>query len=126
MSESNKSRLSSISKANSYEGIGEFWDTHSSADYWDQGHDVEFEIQEPHRHRISIEADLFGRISTEARQRGVSAETLVNLWIVERLHLLGAEESKRLDDEAPAPRIEAARRQLAEEDESYSAQEVNH
>ena len=27
---------SSISKAQSYTDIGEFWDTHDLADYWDQ------------------------------------------------------------------------------------------
>ncbi|MFO7631153.1 MAG: hypothetical protein R6W76_01370 [Caldilinea sp.] len=57
MSENSETRLSSISKADSYEAIGEFWDTHSSADYWDQGHDVEFEVRIPRR--VSIEADLF-------------------------------------------------------------------
>jgi len=35
---------SSISKAQSYEDIGEFWDTHDLADYWDRTHPVEFEI----------------------------------------------------------------------------------
>jgi hypothetical protein len=35
---------SSISKAQSYKEIGEFWDTHDLADYWEQTHPVEFEI----------------------------------------------------------------------------------
>ena len=26
------------------EEIGEFWDTHSLADYWDETHEVEFEV----------------------------------------------------------------------------------
>ena len=26
------------------EEIGEFWDTHSLADYWDETHEVEFQV----------------------------------------------------------------------------------
>ena len=35
---------SSISQAKSYKEIGEFWDTHDLADYWDQTESVEFEV----------------------------------------------------------------------------------
>ncbi|MCK4398132.1 MAG: hypothetical protein KAV25_04000 [Methanophagales archaeon] len=35
---------SSISKARSYEEIGDFWDIHDLADYWDKTKPVEIEI----------------------------------------------------------------------------------
>ncbi len=35
---------SSISKASSPAEIGEFWDQHDLADYWDQTHEVEMEV----------------------------------------------------------------------------------
>lgn len=35
---------SSISQATSYEEMGAFWDTHDTADYWDQMETVEFDI----------------------------------------------------------------------------------
>ena len=35
---------SSISKAQSYTDIGEFWDTRDLADYWDQTEPAEFEV----------------------------------------------------------------------------------
>jgi hypothetical protein len=35
---------SSISKAQTYEAIGAFWDTHDLADYWDQTEEVEFTV----------------------------------------------------------------------------------
>lgn len=35
---------SSVSKAQSYKEIGEFWDTHDLADYWDQTEPAEFEV----------------------------------------------------------------------------------
>lgn len=97
MSENSETQLSSISRADSYEAIGEFWDTHSSADYWDQGYDVEFEISVPHRHLVSIEVDLFGRLAEVARHRGVSSETLVNLWIAERLNAIDTDQGERTE-----------------------------
>jgi hypothetical protein len=85
MNEDGEIRLSSISKADSYEAIGEFWDTQSLADYWDQGHDVEIEVNIPRRHRVAIEAETFERIAAESRQRGILPETLINMWLAERL-----------------------------------------
>ena len=35
---------SSISKARSYKEIGEFWDEHDLAEYWEQTKPVEFEF----------------------------------------------------------------------------------
>lgn len=117
MSEDIETRLSSISKADSYEAIGAFWDTHSSADYWDQGYDVEFEVRIPRR--VSIEANLFARIVDEARRCGVSAERLVNLWLAERLLEKAASSPAPVEDEG----IATAQRelQLAETSEAYSA-----
>lgn len=31
--------------------IGEFWDTHSLADYWDETHEVEFKVNLKSRHK---------------------------------------------------------------------------
>lgn len=43
----NEAELTTLSKARTPEEIGEFWDTHSLADYWDQTHEVEFEVRAP-------------------------------------------------------------------------------
>jgi len=45
MSEGENAQLTSISKARTLEEVAEFWDTHSLADYWDQTHEVEFEVR---------------------------------------------------------------------------------
>lgn len=122
MSENSETQLSSISRADSYEAIGEFWDTRSSADYWDQGYDVEFEISVPHRHLVSIEVDLFGRLAEVARHRGVSSETLVNLWIAERLNAMDTDQGERTEHATAPQPLEPAEKQLAEKGESYSAE----
>ena len=85
MSESKDPKLTSISKAQSLEEIGDFWDEHSLADFWDQTHEVEFEVRAERRRRVTLEPDVYQRVGEQARARGIALETLVNVWLVERL-----------------------------------------
>jgi len=73
----------SISKAT----VAEFWDTHSLADYWDQTTAVQFEVKAPHRYRVTIDPEVYTQVAESARQRGILPETLVNLWLVEKLQI---------------------------------------
>lgn len=80
-----KSR-SSISKAESYKEIGEFWDTHDLADYWEQTEPAEFEVDiRSEVTYYALDNTLSARVRAIAKQRGVSAETLLNLWVQEKL-----------------------------------------
>lgn len=85
MSKSKSTQVASISQARTLEGIAEFWDTHSLADYWDQTREVEFEIRAKRRRRITLDPDVYARVAVQAHARGLSPETLVNLWLTERL-----------------------------------------
>jgi hypothetical protein len=77
-----ESKLSSVSRADSLEKIGEFWDQHDFTDFDDAAApDVELTV----RCGIPLEADLLARLEQQAARRGVSAETLVNLWLQEKL-----------------------------------------
>jgi hypothetical protein len=85
MSEKSDTQFTSISKARTVEEIGEFWDTHSLADYWDQTYEVEFEIRAKRRRRITLDPEVYAQLEVQARTRGLLPETLVNLWLAERL-----------------------------------------
>ena len=85
MSKSDDVRLSSISKARTIDEIADFWDTHSLSDYWDQTHEVQFEVRARRRRRVTLAKKKKKKVETQARARGVLPETLVNLWLVERL-----------------------------------------
>lgn len=77
---------SSVSKGRSYEEIGEFWDTHDLADFWDQTEPVEVHLDvQSSRTYFAIERSLTARLREVAGKRGVSAETLLNLWLGEKL-----------------------------------------
>ncbi len=85
MSKNKTHQLSSISKAKSLEEIAEFWDTHSLDDFWDQTHEVQIEVRALRRRRVTLDPEVYEKVEAQALTRGVSPETLVNLWIVERL-----------------------------------------
>lgn len=78
----NANKLSSISRADTNEKIGEFWDVHDFTDFDNPASpDVVVEITRA----VPIEAELFAALETHARQRGVQVETLVNLWLQQKL-----------------------------------------
>ena len=81
----NESR-STISRASSYKEIGDFWDTHDLADHWDQTEPVDFEVDiETEVTYYALDKELSQMLSEVAEGRGVSAETLLNLWVQEKL-----------------------------------------
>jgi len=85
MSSIKKDKVTSISKAKSIEEIGDFWDTHSLADHWDETREASFTVRATRRRRVTIDPDVYGQVEVLARQRGISTETLVNLWVAEHL-----------------------------------------
>jgi len=76
----------------SYAEIGEFWDTHSLADYREQSEPADFEIAPDARRRywVAIDPGLLRRIQPLARQRGLSTESLVNLFLEQELRAASA------------------------------------
>jgi CopG antitoxin of type II toxin-antitoxin system len=81
-----KKNKSSISKGRSYKEIGEFWDEHDLSEYWGQTRKVKFDVVlEPEATYYPVSKDLSEEIQSEARKQGVSSDTLVNLWLEEKI-----------------------------------------
>jgi hypothetical protein len=76
-----ENKLSSISKADTDEKIGEFWDSHDFTDFDTEVPDVKFEVT----CTVPIEVELLNEIEKQAHRRGVKVETLVNLWLQQKL-----------------------------------------
>lgn len=74
-------KKSSISKADSLENMGNFWDTHDFTEFDIDAPDVEFQIS----CAVPVEPELLSSVEKQARQRGVNVETLVNLWLQQKL-----------------------------------------
>jgi hypothetical protein len=77
---------SSISKAKSHREIGDFWDTHDLSDFWDQTKRIDFDVNiESEITYYSLEKRLAKEVQSIAQKRGVSADTLINLWVQEKI-----------------------------------------
>ena len=75
-------RVSSISQADTLEKMGEFWDTHDFTDF----DNLETPVVECQMAcAIPIEVDLLSALEQHARLHGVHVETLVNLWLQQKL-----------------------------------------
>jgi CopG antitoxin of type II toxin-antitoxin system len=81
-----KKGRSSISKARSYSEIGEFWDKLDLSDHWSKTRKVNFDVVlEPEATYYPVERGLSEKIQSEARKKGVSSDTLVNLWLEQKI-----------------------------------------
>lgn len=78
--------LASISQARSLEEMAEFWDTHDATDFDALTHEasLEFDLRS-RRHYLAIDPDILTRLREAATARGLSTESLANLWLQERL-----------------------------------------
>ena len=88
-----ENKRSSISKANSLEKMGAFWDTHDFTEHDEPNvPSVDFTVT----CAIPIALDILESVEQYARRQGVQVETLINLWVQERL----AEEAQTTTDRA--------------------------
>ena len=72
-------------KFKSAEEAGEFWDTHSGADYEDYMQKAHFEVDlKRHSTEVRVSDEVIRKVRKIARHQGVTTETLVNLWLQER------------------------------------------
>ncbi len=69
------------------EAIAEFWNTHSLADYWDLTEPAEFEFdpQARRHYLVAVDPELLTRIRAVAQGKGLQTESLINLWLEQRL-----------------------------------------
>lgn len=83
-----KPSVSEEMKGKSYKQMGEFLDTCSAADYWDQTQAVDEEIEvDPvsGEEYYRIEPELSSRLRALAKQHGMSPGKLLNSWLEEKL-----------------------------------------
>lgn len=71
-----------------FEEIAEFWDTHDLTDYEEYLTPVEATVSSrPKHHYVITLSDTLDTLLREVQQKeGVSLNTLINLWVQEKLH----------------------------------------
>ncbi len=84
------SHKTAVSKAKSYQEIGAFWDEHDATEFGEQK-EVDFEVNiKAQRRYYPLENSLSVKMRQIAEERGVSEETLLNLWVQEKLKQIAA------------------------------------
>lgn len=81
-----KKDRTSLSKAKSYKEIGEFWDNHDLSEFWDSTKTAEFDVDiKSEITYYALDRNLSEQIQQLAQKRGISPDTLLNLWVQEKL-----------------------------------------
>jgi hypothetical protein len=70
----------------SLEEFWTFWDAHSTADYEDLMEEVDAEVDiQSNKIYCAVARDIVRQARAEAREQGVSTETVINLWLRDRV-----------------------------------------
>jgi vacuolar-type H+-ATPase subunit C/Vma6 len=70
----------------SAEEAGEFWDTHSAADYWDEMESVEMEFDIQRRiFMIPVDSEIYHRIKQQAEKEHRSVEQVIQALLEREL-----------------------------------------
>jgi len=76
---------SSVSNAQTYAEIGSFWDEHDATEFGEQT-DTTFKVDIKAQSKYyALDNQLSLQVKRIAEERGISEETLLNLWIQEKL-----------------------------------------
>lgn len=87
MPESKEKRDPIPAEFRSLEEAAGFWDSHDVTDYWDLTREANVEVDLKRRVFLAaLESDLAKRLADWASKQGVSTETLINMWLTEKLN----------------------------------------
>lgn len=81
-----QAKMAAVSKAQTYEEIGAFWDAHDLADVGEQTRAASFEVAiKRRRFLVAVDPGILREVRQRAATRGLTPESLVNLWLKEKL-----------------------------------------
>ena len=84
-----KKNKSSISKSDSYEKMGNFWDSHDLTDFNNDIKKVDFNVGiKSDKTYCAVDKKISNELQSLANKRGVSPDVLVNLFLQEKLKSL--------------------------------------
>ena len=65
-------------------------------DYWDLTAELHFDVNlQRCVYLAALESELAGKLAAWARKQGVSTETLINLWLAEKLNAADCQANKK-------------------------------
>lgn len=84
-----KKNKSSISKADSYKELGQFWSSHDLGDYEGETKKVQFDVDvKGEKIYCPLDKNISNELHVLANKRGISPDVLTNLLLQEKLKSL--------------------------------------
>lgn len=84
-----KKNKSSISKADSYKDLGQFWNSHDLGDYESKTKKVQFDVDiKSEKIYCPLDKSISNELQVLANKRGISPDVLTNLLLQEKLKSL--------------------------------------
>ncbi|MDQ2807133.1 MAG: BrnA antitoxin family protein [Chloroflexota bacterium] len=102
--------MSKIPEFQSIEEEADFWDTHSAVDFFDQTTEVDMRIEVPRPKKVPISLRLdpatVMELKAVARQQGIGYQTLIRMWVMERLTAQSATQVAAVRESAGAYHVQ--------------------
>ena len=81
-----ENKSENLPRFKSLDELADFFDTHDMGEYWEQMPEVRFDINIRKRGRlIAVNEELAGRLTEIAESKQIPPETLVELWLKEKI-----------------------------------------
>lgn len=89
-----KSKAPIPEEFNSIEQIQDFWDEHSTADYWDEMEDMDLQLSPALKsklelrklyHLLGFSAEQIAEIEAKAKLENLNSKQLIRKWILEHV-----------------------------------------
>jgi hypothetical protein len=81
-----RSKAHEIPLPKKLDDLVEFFETHDMGEYWDQMPKANFEINiKKRKHLVGIDDEIVDQITTIAKAKKTSSESLINTWLKERI-----------------------------------------
>ncbi len=75
-----------IPEFKSLEEFQDFWDKHDLTDFWDKLKEVSIKVDlRRSRNLVTIDPEILKRIRKTAAQKGLKTESLINIWLQEKI-----------------------------------------
>lgn len=81
-----RNKRSTIPSFKSVDEFQKFWDTHDVTDFWDKTREAHFNVvASKNKSYFAVDSELAKQLYRIAERHGISTETLINLWIKEKI-----------------------------------------
>ena len=85
-----KNKSKSMPSSRSLDALVKFFDTHDTAEYWEQLPEAHFDVNIKRRkHLIAIDAEISGKLTEIAQSKKISSQRLINTWLKEKIRKAG-------------------------------------